>query len=221
MRKNVLLIGGYHKVMSLSQSLLKQGYHVTCINNSYEDCTNLASIEKLEIIYGDGTKPYVLEEAEAQVQDIAIALTPKDEDNLVICELCKKKYHIKKTVSLLRDPLKMSFFYEMGIDSVVCAISAITNIIEQQAIVDEITTVIPVENGRVNIIELKVTKGMPVINKTLANIKMPEESIIGYILRGENGIVPRGNTEILEGDTLLCICSNQSKRSVAKEITGK
>ena len=55
--------------------------------------------------------------------DIVIALTPRDEDNLVICELCKKKFHVKKTVSLVSDPGKTEFFRQMGVDSVVCAIA--------------------------------------------------------------------------------------------------
>ncbi len=45
----------------------------------------------MEVIYGDASKPYVLEEAGADWMDIAIALTQNDEDNLVICELCKKE----------------------------------------------------------------------------------------------------------------------------------
>ena len=48
------------------------------------------------------TKPYVLEDAGAGNMEIAIALTPRDEDNLVICELCKKKFRVPKTLSLLR-----------------------------------------------------------------------------------------------------------------------
>ena len=70
----------------------------------------LASIEDLEVIFGDGTKPFVLEEADGENMDIAIALTNKDDDNLVICELCKKKFHVKKTVALVRDPQKHASF---------------------------------------------------------------------------------------------------------------
>lgn len=72
-------------------------------------------------ITGDATDLDVLQEAQI---------------NLVICELCKKRFHVKKTVALLTDPKKTDFFYKMGIDSVVCAITAITGIIEQQAFVD-------------------------------------------------------------------------------------
>lgn len=221
MKKNVLLVGGFHKAMSLGQSLLSKGYHVTVVNNSYQDCMALAGIEDLEIIFGDGTKPFVLEEADAQSMDIAIALTQRDDDNLVICELCKKKFHIAKTVALVRDPKKTQFFYKMGVNSVVCAINAITGIIEQQAFVDEMTNVIAVEDGKVHIIELKICQGMPSVNKKLWELKLPEQAIVGYILRQDQGIVPRGDTRILKDDTLIVICDQAGQALVTKELTGK
>lgn len=74
----------------------KKGYSVTVINNDYQKCLHLAEIDALSVIYGDGTRPFVLEDANAQGADIAIALTQDDADNLIICELCKKMFHIKK-----------------------------------------------------------------------------------------------------------------------------
>lgn len=221
MKKEVLLVGGFHKTMYLAQSLLDKGYGVTVINNIYEDCMALAQIEKLNIIYGDGTKPFVLEEAEAHLMDIAIALTKKDEDNLVICELCKKRFHIQKTLSLVNDPQKIDFFYQMGIDSVVNAISTVSRIIEQQAFVDEMTEIVSVDDNRVNIMEIKVKDNMPINKKKLYELSLPENSIIGYILRNNQGIVPRGDTRILEGDKLIVICSKNNQEAIIKEMTGQ
>ena len=129
MKRSVLLVGGRSKAKALAQSLLQKGYQVTAVNAALEDCQKLAENGKLSVIHGDGTKPYVLEDAEAGRMDMAIALTPRDEDNLVICQLCKKRFQVEKTVALLSDPQKTEFFYKMGIDSVVCAISAVTSII--------------------------------------------------------------------------------------------
>lgn len=221
MKKEVLLVGGFHKTMYLAQSLLDKGYGVTVINNIYEDCMALAQIEKLNIIYGDGTKPFVLEEAEAHLMDIAIALTKKDEDNLVICELCKKRFHIQKTLSLVNDPQKINFFYQMGIDSVFNAISTVSRIIEQQAFVDEMTEIVSVDDNRVNIMEIKVKDKMPINKKKLYELSLPENSIIGYILRNNQGIVPRGDTRILEGDKLIVICSKNNQEAIIKEMTGQ
>lgn len=221
MKKRVLLVGGRNKAKSLALSLINRGYHVSAINSSYEDCMKLTEIDKLTVFHGDGTKPFVLEDSEAYKCDIVIALTSKDEDNLVICELAKKKFNVKKTVALISDPEKTEFFYRMGIDSVVCAISAVTNIIEQQAFLDEMTKVIPVVEGRIQIAEVPVLADAPVVGKKLWEISLPKEVIIGCILRGHETMVPRGDTRILAGDTLLIISGNNQELKAIKEITGR
>ena len=70
MKKQALLVGGFLKTRSLAESLDKKGYHVTIINNNFEDCLALAEMESVHVINGDGTKPFVLEDANAQDMDI-------------------------------------------------------------------------------------------------------------------------------------------------------
>lgn len=221
MKTKVLLIGGRSKAKALATSLLGRGYQVTAINNSHEACLKLAEVDKLDIFEGDGTKPFILEDVSAQDYKIAIALTAKDEDNLVICELCKKRFHIQKTVALVSDPRKTEFFYKMGIDSVVCAISAVTSIIEQQAFMEQMANTIPIGEGRVKIAEVPVPAAAPVIGKKLWEINLPKEVIIGCILRGDQTMIPRGDTRILAGDVLVLISGNGQELAAVKELTGK
>lgn len=221
MKKQILLIGGRSKAKSLAESLMAQGYKVTSINDRYEDCQKLAEIVGLQVIHGDGTKPFILDEAGAADCDISIALTSKDEDNLVASELCKKRFGVPKTVSLVSDPEKTEFFHKMGVDCVVCAISAITNIIEHQAFIDEITSFIPIGEGRVQIMEVQITGTSPIKGQKIWEIALPREAIIGCILRGKNTIIPRGDTRILGGDTLIVLCEKGQEKAAIKELTGR
>lgn len=221
MKKRVLLIGGFNKARSLASSLIKQGYYVTAINNNYQDCLILNEIDNLSVINGNGTNSYILEEANTQNADIVIALTQRDDDNLVICELCKKKFNVKKTVAVINDPKKSEFFYKMGIDSVVCAINTITGIIEQQAFMEEISTLIPIGEGRTTIAEVPISHNAPAAGKKLWEINLPEEVIVGCILRGEKSMIPRGDTRILAGDRLVLISSDMHEIAAIKELTGR
>lgn len=221
MNMKVLLVGGRNKAKSLAMSLLKRGYQVTVINDTYEDCLKLAELDKLAVINGDGTKPFVLEDASAGNADIAIALTSKDEDNLVICELCKKRFHVRKTVALVSDPRKTDFFCKMGIDRVVCAISAVTSIIEQQAFVEKMANIVPIGEGRIQIAEVPVSGTAPVVGKKLWEINLPKEVIIGCILRGDTAMIPRGDTRILAGDMLVLISGNGQEIAAIRELTGR
>lgn len=222
-RKNqtVILIGGRSKAKAMAISLIKQGYKVTAINSNYDDCTKLAQIKSLTVIHGDGTKPYILDEAGAKECDIAIALMSKDADNLIACQLCKKQFNIKKTVSLVGDPNKTAFFYQMGVDSVVCAVSALTGIIQQQAFIDEMSNIIPVGEGRVQIVEVRILGESPIAGKKLWEITLPKECIVGCILRGDNFLIPRGDTRILAGDTLVVIAGHNQDLEEIHALTGR
>jgi trk system potassium uptake protein TrkA len=222
MKKRVLLIGGFNKTKFLAISLIKKGYHVTAINNDLANCSSLAEIEKLNVFNGDGSKPFILEDANAYNAEIAIALTERDDDNLVICELCKKKFNIKKTVAIISDPKKTEFFYRMGIDSVVCAITAIAGIIEQHAFMDEITTLVPIGgNERIKIAQVHISQNAPAADKKLWELNLPKEVIIGCILRGDKNMVPRGDTRILAGDILVIISADENEMAAVHELTGR
>lgn len=220
MKKRILIIGGYHKAESLAKSFLHRGYAVIVINKNPEHCHTLAQIAELTVLIGDGSKPFVLEDAGAEKADIAIALTPFDEDNLVICQLCKKRFHVRKTVSLAADPEKISFFYSMGIDSVVCALSTITQIVEQQTFLDELTTLLPLGNG-LRISKLRLNANSPVIGKTLSEIHLSHEVIIAAIPRQDQHLVPHGDTVLCAQDILILIAAAQKEAEAVKVLTGR
>lgn len=220
-KHRVLLLGGRSKAKSLALSLLNQGYRVTIINNSYEECQQLAEIKNLNVYHGDATKPYVLDEAGAADCDIAIALTSQDQDNLVSCQICKRIFHVKKTVSLVSDPQKTEFFHQMGVDSVVCAISAVTSIIQQQAFIDEMVNIIPVGFGKVQIVEVPIPGESPISGKKLWEINLPKEVVVGCILRRDQAIIPRGDTRVTSGDTLVIIAGNGQELAAVQVLTGR
>ena len=216
----ILLIGGRSKAKSLAVSLLAQGYPVTVINDCVDDCNRLADIKGLNVYHGDGTKPYVLDEAGAAECGIAIAMTSEDQVNLVACQICKRNYHVKKTVALVSDPAKIEFFHQMGVDRVVCAISAVTSIIQQQAVVNDMVNIVPVGQGKVQIVEIRIPEHSPVAGKKLWEIDLPSEVVVGCVLRRDQTIIPRGDTRINAGDTLVVIAGSGQEMQAAEVLTG-
>lgn len=221
MKNKVILVGGFYKAKALAESLVNSGYLVTVINKSYADCMKIAENDKLKVIQGDGTKAYVLEDAQTDENDIAIALTKRDEDNLVISQLCKKKFGVKKTISLVNDSQKANFFYKMGVDFVACYSNIITNILEQQAFMDDMATVLPLGEGNICIAEVRIGDLAPSIGKKVWELNLPKEVIIGCILRGEYNLVPRGETLILSGDVVILISSKEHQVDAIRVMTGR
>lgn len=221
MKKSIVIVGGHKKAIILAKSILRKGYEVIVINESYEDCLSLYEIPGISVVQGDGTKPYVLDDANIRNLDMAIALTPNDEDNLMICQLCKTRFSVKKTVAVVSDPKKIEFFYAMGIDRAVCTISTVTSIIEQQAFITDITNIIPIQGGNIQIVEVCIDGYSPAVDKQLWEIDLPPEVIIGCILRGDEALVPRGNSRISMGDSLVLIAGQQQEIPAIKALTGR
>ena len=221
MKARVVLIEGYDETRFLSKSLIDRGYHVTAINENMQNCESLAEIDKLQVFHGDGSKPFVLDDAGIYNADIVVAMSNHDDVNLVICELCKKKFNVKKTIAIVSDPKKTEFFLAMGVDSVVCAITAISNIIEQHVLLNDISTVMPIGEGKIQVVQINIPPTAPVIDKCLWEIELPEEVIVGCVLRGKQSLVPRGNTRILANDNLILIVSNDYKEAAVHELTGQ
>ena len=49
-------------------------------------------------------------------------------------------------------------------------------------------------------------------------LNLPEESVIVSISRKGDLIIPRGNTQILEGDKLLVVCANASLTELNRKL---
>lgn len=219
MKQRILLVGGRYKAKALARSLISKGYALSAVNRSETDCQFLSEIDGLQVIHGDGTKPYVLDDLNAQDYDIVIALTPKDDDNLVACELCRRQFGVRKTVSLLADPSKRDFFHAMGVDRVICPIEYVTDVIEQQAFVDQMATVMPLYPGDLEIAEIQIEKNAAVSGKSLQDLTLPHDVIVGCVIRQENAIVPSGETRLQEGDQLIVICKKAAEAEVTRIFT--
>lgn len=221
MKARVVLIEGYDETRFLAKSLIDRGYSVTAINEDMRNCESLAEISKLHVFHGDGSKPFVLEDADVYNADIVVAMSNHDDVNLVMCELCKKKFNVKKAIAVVSDPKKTEFFQAMGVDSVVCAITAISNIIEQHVLLNDIATVMPLGEGKIQVIQVNIPPTAPVIDKRLWEIDLPQEVIVGCVLRGNQSMIPRGNTRIAANDNLILIVTNEYKEAAVHKLTGQ
>lgn len=219
--KKILIVGGKNKAKTLAESLYENHYDVTIINKSPDDAQFLSENKNAKVFLGDGTKPYVLEDANTHEMDIVISLLSNDEDNLLVCELAKKKFKVTRAISLLNDVRKIDFFHRMGVDKVICAVRQVSEFIKQEALLDTITHSVPIREGALEVTEILIETNDAACNKKIAEIKFPEDAIIICVLRGDKTIVAKGDTEILSKDILLVLVKNKNKFEIIKTLKGE
>ncbi|MDD5292641.1 MAG: NAD-binding protein, partial [Candidatus Omnitrophica bacterium] len=129
----IIIVGGGKVGHSLAKHLSQDKHTIVLIDKDREACKMLAQeLNNVVVVCGDGCEPMVLEEAKIDRADVVAAVTGGDEDNLVICQIAKEKFKVRRTVARVNDPNNEHTFSELGVDIPIDATSIIAKIIEEE-----------------------------------------------------------------------------------------
>lgn len=220
MKKRALIIGETLSVISTTQLLIRKSYRVSVICKDRLIATGIAKNVGISVICGESLHLHILHDTKMQNAEIAIVMLREDEDNFVTSLLCKRLLKVKKVVSILENEKRIDDFYRSGIDYVVCQTISISNLIDQKDFLNGIATLVPVSDGRVSVVEVRINATAPVVGKKLWEIELPSDVIVGCVLRKDRSIVPRGDTRISAEDTLILIASDKQEIAAVQILTG-
>jgi trk system potassium uptake protein TrkA len=128
----VVIIGGRTRTDYLVESLVNGGHKVTVINRDRDLCEYLSNLyESIDVVCGNGTKRYVLDDANIDGFDIAIALTNVDADNFIICQLARHFYNIERQICTVSDPRNIDVFRKLGVSAAISGTYTIAKAIEK------------------------------------------------------------------------------------------
>jgi trk system potassium uptake protein TrkA len=216
----VLIVGGGKTLYFLCRSFTAKGHEVIIINRNREECVQLArQLSATVVVYGDGSDPSIIKEAGAMGADAVLAITPNDQDNLVICQLASLHYGVPKTLALANDPDNAEVFEKLGL-SAFSTTRIVSSLIEQRASLEQITNLLPVGEGRVNITEVILDPNSPVAGKLLKDIDLPGNALVAVVIRHGQPIVPCGASQVLAGDRLVLITLPENHGPVLRALTG-
>ena len=218
---NILIVGGGKIIYFLCRTFISKGYHLTLVNRDAEECSWLARNLKATIVQGDGTDLRVLEECGAQDFDAILAVTGSDQDNLAICQQARLKFNVARTLAMVNDPDNEEVFQKLGVTAAFSTTRIITSLIEQRTGFEDVVNLVPLEEGKVNLTEVILKGTSPVVGRALADISLPENSLIAIMTRNGSPIIPRGGTVLQPGDRLVVITLPENLGRVIKLLTGE
>jgi trk system potassium uptake protein TrkA len=216
----ILIIGSGKTLYFLCRNFTSAGYDVVIINRNRRECQNLAKELKAKVVYGDGSDVKVLMEAGAMGADVVLAITPHDQDNLIICQLAAIQFGVTRTVALANDPDNVEIFEQLGVRTFSTTL-IIGSLIEQRASLEQIINLLPIGGGRVNVTEILLDEESPVVGKHLENIALPENVLIAVLIRNGQPIIPGGATQLRAGDRIVLVTMPANHGPALKAITGK
>jgi trk system potassium uptake protein TrkA len=216
----VIIVGGGKPLFFLCRNFTAKGYKVVIINRDKDECVQLSRQLSAMVVCGDGSDAGILKEAGAMGADAVLAITPNDQDNLVVCQLASLTFGVPRAIALANDPDNTEIFEKLGV-SAFSTTHIVGSLIEQCASLEQILNLLPVGEGRVNVTEIVLEDDSPVVGKLLKDIDLSENALIAVVIRDNHPMVPRGGNDLQAGDRVVLITLPENHGPVLKALTGE
>lgn len=217
----IIVIGGGKVGYYLSKKLLEEGHEVLLVEKDARK-SGFIREEIGNIVYqGDGCEMRHMQEMGMERADIVAAVTGDDEDNLVVCQLAKKKFNVKRVISRVNNPKNEEIFKKLGVDEIVNGTKIIYSLIDQEVDSQKPVSIIPLKLGNIEIAEIHLTKNSASVGKKVKDLTLPEESTLAAILRNGSIIFPRGETILQVSDMVFALTLPDKEAALRKLLEGK
>jgi trk system potassium uptake protein TrkA len=217
----IVIVGAGKVGYFLAKRLCLNKHTVSIVEKDKQLCEETAKELEALVINGDGCDPHILEEAGISRADVIAAVTGDDEDNLIICQLAKEIFKIKRAVGRVNNPDNEHTFSELGVDVPVDSTKIIAKIIEEEVSFSDFVNLMSFKRGKLAIVRLDLPDDAPVINKQVQDIQLPVDSVLVSIVRGEEVIVPKGNTVLQSGDDIIALTVVGNESQLLNLLVGK
>ena len=212
----IIIVGGGKVGYYLAKTLLSYKHKVIVIEPVKEMCEKVANELNIPVCNGDGTTIDILTEMNTSKADIFIAVTGRDEDNLIACQLAKRNFGVKRTIARVNNPKNIQVFERLGVDIAVSSTSIIADLIEQEVDFAGMKTLMKLKNGKIVLSEIMINPASQVCNKSLKDLALPKDCIVVSVIRDEEVIIPNGFTVIHAGDYIIAVSSQEDQQELKK-----
>jgi trk system potassium uptake protein TrkA len=212
----IIIVGGGKVGYYLTKTLLSEGHEVLLIEKNPEKTELFVEQFGAVVVAGDGAEAAVLAQAGAARADVVIAVTGEDEDNLVVCQVAKTKFHVGRTIARVNNPKNEYLFRMLGVDITVSQTDYILTLIEQAIPDQPFIHLVNLIHEDMAIVDAKVVSGSKIANRKIGDLPVPEGCIIAVIIRAGELIIPSPSTEVKEGDDVIAIAHRSIEDDLRK-----
>ncbi len=216
----VIVVGGGKVGYYLTQTLLADRHEVLLIEREAEKVDRFVERLGAVVLAGDGAEAATLMTAGTARADVVIAVTGEDEDNLVICQMAKQKFHVGRTIARVNNPKNEQLFRLLGIDVTVSQTNYILNLIEQALPERSFVHLLSLRHADLAIVDAKIAGSSVVAHRAIGEIELPVNTVIAAIARGPHLIVPTAATELLPGDDIIAVAHREQEDDLRRLLVG-
>lgn len=214
-----IVIGGGGQVgYYLTKGLLSQGHEVLLLEKDGRRVEQLEEELGTSIIKGDACEARTLAEVGTARADLVIAVTGDDEDNLVICQVAKARFHVNYTIARVNNPRNDTLFRRLGIDVTVSPTQAILHMIEAQLPHHTLVPLMTLTRAGLGLVEVNVPPDSPAVGRTVRDLNLPNTVNLALIVRGDQNVTPAGDTVIQPEDHIFALATADGEHILRERI---
>lgn len=217
--RKVMIVGGGNVGYLLAQALDNKKYHTRLLECDPDRCAFLSeNLDRVIVLQGDGTDQDLLNEENIGEMDMVISVTGDEEMNILTC-LLSKKLGAKKTITRINNFAYMPLIQPLGIDHLVCprlsAINSILHFVRR----GKVLSAVSIKGEEAEVLEAIAQEKSKIVGKPIMELGLPRGSLILCFQRGDEVIIPTGETVIEPQDRLLIISTRKTIPDVEEALT--
>ena len=212
--RSTMIIGGGRVAYYLARMMAGSGMRVKIIEQDEKRCIELSeSLEKTEIIHGDGSDHDTLADEGIDETDAVVALTGIDEENIIIALYANSK-KVKKTIAKVSRSELFRLVENLNVDSIISPKEITVDYIlryvraMQNTTGSNVLTLYRIVEDKAEALEFRVDKRSECIGIPLKDLSLKPDLLVAGITRGNSHIIPRGHDTIEADDRVIIITKN-------------
>ncbi len=219
----IVIVGAGKIGYSLAAELANEDHDITIVDISKEKVKMLSDTLDVLSLCGNGATVEMQREANVDESDLLIAVTAKDELNMLAC-LVARKLGCKNTIARVRNReyadllyvLKSELGLSMTINPEMLAAKEIYRLLQIPAFIKRDTFA----EGKAEIVELFIDKGNPLDGLRLADLrkKIRVHVLICAVIRDERVFIPDGSFVLSKGDKIYVTAPAASLVELTHEL---
>ena len=210
--KNVSILGGSRTAMYLAWELQHMGCRVRIVEKDAERSRVLsAELPQAVVILGDGSDNTLLQQEGILEADAFVAITNRDEDNLLMA-MHAQRNGVGKVLAKMTRPNYMELVASTGIESIISpkdiVAAQITSYVRAlgNAEGSKVETLYKLLGGEVEALSFTATAtAQAMLGKPLKDLHLRRSVLLAAIVRRSEIIIPGGMTTIEEGDQVIVV----------------
>ncbi len=216
----IVVVGAGKVGYNLTRLLVAEGQEVLVIEKDPVKVDRIITNLGGTAVQGDGAEVSTLEAAGVERADVVAAVTGDDEDNLVIAQVAKLRFDVPRTVARINNPRNEFIFSKLGIDATVSATQVILSVIQQEIPQHPFVHLLTLQEGEIEFVELELDDGVPAVGKSLAELKLPDDSAVPLLIRNGQPQVVDPTTVFERNDKLIAVTTIDQEQALREHFLG-